>query len=172
MVIFWKSFLFLIVLAISPVAHAKDTTLIKAPDAAVLLTIDMQEKDCSISEQIRLTLEDLKELPVDEINTTTIWTEGTQTFRGVRLSTLLTMLDREAVDLELIAINGYRVTIPAADITPEGPLLAYQRNGKAMSARQNGPLWMVYDYDSNPAFRTETIYSRSIWQLDRITISR
>jgi len=41
-----------------------------------------------------------------------------------------------------------------------------------MSAREKGPVWLVYNYDSDPAFRTETVYSRSVWQLDRITISR
>ena len=39
-----------------------------------------------------------------------------------------------------------------------------------MSVREKGPLWIVYPYDSNIAFQTETIYARSIWQLDRISI--
>jgi hypothetical protein len=48
-------------------------------------------------------------------------------------------------------------------------MIAYARNGEPMSLREKGPFWLVYNYDADPAFRTETVYSRSIWQLDRIT---
>jgi len=36
--------------------------------------------------------------------------------------------------------------------------------------REKGPLWVIYPYDSDAKFRTEVIYSRSIWQLDRLAI--
>jgi len=39
-----------------------------------------------------------------------------------------------------------------------------------MSVREKGPLWVIYPYDSDAKFRTEVIYSRSIWQLDRLAI--
>ena len=37
-----------------------------------------------------------------------------------------------------------------------------------MSRRDKGPLWVIYPYHDNIDYRSETIYSRSIWQLDRI----
>jgi hypothetical protein len=37
-----------------------------------------------------------------------------------------------------------------------------------MSLREKGPLWVIYPYDSDPAYRTEETYSRSIWQLNRL----
>ena len=46
----------------------------------------------------------------------------------------------------------------------------YLRNGEPMSVRDKGPLWVVYNFDSNPEFQTEVMYSRSIWQLDRIVV--
>ncbi|MGR3607464.1 MAG: oxidoreductase, partial [Sulfitobacter sp.] len=42
--------------------------------------------------------------------------------------------------------------------------------GSLMSRRGKGPLWIVYPYDNNPSYKTETIYSRSIWQMDRIAV--
>ncbi len=39
-----------------------------------------------------------------------------------------------------------------------------------MSVREKGPLWIVYPYSSSPEFQNEVIYSRSIWQLNRITV--
>ena len=39
-----------------------------------------------------------------------------------------------------------------------------------MSVREKGPLWVIYPFDSDPEYQTEVIYSRSIWQLDRIVV--
>ncbi|WP_353681595.1 molybdopterin-dependent oxidoreductase [Actibacterium sp.] len=115
-------------------------------------------------------LEDLQALPASSFQTTTIWTEGAQTFRGVSLKTLLESLDVTEGVIHATAINDYSVTIPMTDATADGPIIAYAANGAPMSRRGKGPLWIVYPYDSDLKFQTETIYSRSIWQLDRLTI--
>jgi hypothetical protein len=41
-----------------------------------------------------------------------------------------------------------------------------------MSLREKGPLWIIYPFDSSPEYQTELIYSRSIWQLNRIEVQR
>jgi len=115
-------------------------------------------------------LEDLQALPASSFQTTTIWTEGAQTFRGVSLKALLESLDVTEGVIHATAINNYSVTIPMTDATADGPIIAYAANGAPMSRRGKGPLWIVYPYDSDLKFQTETIYSRSIWQLDRLTI--
>ncbi|MGB1266126.1 MAG: oxidoreductase, partial [Nereida ignava] len=50
----------------------------------------------------------------------------------------------------------------------DGPIIAYKQNGSEMSRRRKGPLWIVYPYDDKKSYQTETVYSRSIWQLDRL----
>jgi hypothetical protein len=112
----------------------------------------------------------LRQLPREEFETTTIWTEGPQAFAGVRMTEILDRLDIDTGQMLLTAANGYQITIPVADFTPDGALIAYERNGQKMSLRDKGPLWLVYPYDSGAKFRTEIIYASSIWQLDRITI--
>ena len=72
--------------------------------------------------------------------------------------------------LKATAINDYAVEIPVEDAVEGGPIIAFMRNGAPMSVRDKGPLWIVYPYDSDPAYQTEVIYSRSIWQLDRIEV--
>jgi hypothetical protein len=62
------------------------------------------------------------------------------------------------------------VNIPLTDATPDGPIIAYENNGKEMTLRSKGPLWVVYPYDQSEDFRTEVTYSRSIWQLDRLEL--
>ena len=57
-----------------------------------------------------------------------------------------------------------------SDAVEGGPIIAYYTNGEEMSRRDKGPLWVVYPYDSDIAYQTELVYSRSIWQLDRISV--
>lgn len=104
------------------------------------------------------------------IETTTIWTDGVQTFEGVELATLLAALGAEGTVLRAIAHNDYAVDIPVSDAVAGGPVVAYLRNGAAMSMRDKGPLWVIYPFDSKPEYQSELIYSRSIWQLDRIEV--
>ena len=119
--------------------------------------------DVSIGDQKhKYTLEDLQALPSMDFVTSTIWTEGPQVFEGVLLKELLDKLNVTEGEIEATAINDYSVT--------DGPIVAYLANGSLMSRRGKGPLWIVYPYDSNPMYKTETIYSRSIWQLDRIAV--
>ena len=119
---------------------------------------------------ISYTMQDLRSLPVSVIETNTIWTEGPQKFTGVSLHDFMAAQGIVADTIHATAINDYSVEIPMADATQGGPIIAYERNGAEMSRRGKGPLWIVYPYDSDPQFQTETYFSRSIWQLDRLTV--
>lgn len=129
-----------------------------------ILTIQMGD------DLIELDRAGLATLPQTQIETTTIWTEGDQTFDGVRVTSLLDALGVDDGTLTLIAANLYQIEIPVDHFTDDGAILAMDRNGKPMSLRDKGPLWLVYDYDADEKFRTEVIYSNSIWQLERIEI--
>jgi len=39
-----------------------------------------------------------------------------------------------------------------------------------MPVREKGPLWIIYPFDATNAYRTESHYARSIWQLERIDV--
>ena len=114
----------------------------------------------------------LEELGSESFETTTIWTEGVQTFTGVPLHVLVEALGIEEGVLMATAINDYAVEVPLEDAVENGPVVAYLLNGEPMSVRDKGPLWLVYPYDANPDYQSEVIYSRSIWQLDRIAVEK
>ncbi|HEV8034818.1 molybdopterin-dependent oxidoreductase [Yoonia sp.] len=116
-------------------------------------------------------LDALKEMGAVTFETKTIWTDGPQSFTGVSLLKLAEELNLEDGVLLASAINDYTVEIPISDAVEGGPIIAYLNNGEPMSVRDKGPLWIVYPYDSDPKYRSELIYSRSIWQLDRIETS-
>jgi len=112
----------------------------------------------------------LQILPQRSFETSTIWTEGVTSFVGVPLSVLLEQVEAEGATIRAMAINDYAVEIPRDTISSQDPIVAYEMDGAAMSRRQKGPLWIVYPYDSDTRYQTEVIYSRSIWQLDRLEI--
>ena len=114
--------------------------------------------------------EALAAMPAVTFRTTTIWTEGDQTFTGVPLAYFLAEVDVAEGMIEARAINDYAVQIPVSDAVEDGPIIAYRRNGEDMSVRDKGPLWIVYPFDSNQEYQSEVIYSRSIWQLDRLSV--
>ncbi|WP_333712802.1 oxidoreductase [Yoonia sp.] len=117
-----------------------------------------------------LTLDNLREMDQESFETTTIWTEGVQTFSGVPLWVLVARYGITDGELIATAINDYAISFPVQDALQQGPIVAFLRNGKEMSVRDKGPLWIVYPYDSSEAFQTEIVHARSIWQLNRITI--
>lgn len=138
-----------------------------APTGDVILTVTGAEVT-NIDGAAALDLAMLEAMGSTTIETSTIWTEGPQTFEGVSLELLIDRLGIEADRLSAVAINDYAVEIPTSDAVEGGPIIAYKMNGKVMSVRDKGPLWVIYPYDSDPAYQTEVIYSRSIWQLDRL----
>lgn len=112
----------------------------------------------------------LKALGAEHLKTSTIWTDGVQDFTGVPLADLTRFLGLTHGTLHAVALNDYAVDIPVSDAVAGGPIVAYALNGKPMSIRDKGPLWIVYPYDQNPAYRNEVIYTRSIWQLEHIEV--
>ncbi|WP_353472959.1 oxidoreductase [Salipiger sp. H15] len=102
--------------------------------------------------------------------TKTIWTDGEQTFTGVQLSDLMALVGATGDEIKATAINDYAVNIPREDWVDGGPIVAFLNDGEKMPVRNKGPLWIVYPFDQKPEYQTEQIYSRAIWQLDRIIV--
>ena len=123
-----------------------------------------------LEDVVEYRLSDLEALGLSTVKTSTIWSDGVQDFAGVSLLTLLQDLGVTEGAIMARAINDYAVEVPVSDAVENGPIIAHHRNGEPMSVREKGPLWLVYPYDENAEYRSEVIYSRSIWQLDRIEI--
>lgn len=138
--------------------------------ATPLLSISGDIAPTSGNTTLALDMDMLRALPETTFETSTIWTDGVHTFTGVSLADLMVELGVEDGMLVATAINDYAVEIPVSDATEGGPIIAYLMDGKEMTVRDKGPLWVIYPYDSNADYRSEVVYSRSIWQLDRLEI--
>ncbi|MDU9004197.1 molybdopterin-dependent oxidoreductase [Sedimentitalea todarodis] len=164
---FWKTVVASLVGVIIATAGANATKLGKA-EGAVLLTVTGAVTQANFGDAVQFDLAMLEAFDSTVIETTTNWTKGVQRFRGVSLAVLIDALGIRSGTLRAAAINDYTVEIPVTDAVKGGPIVAFELNGKPMSRRNKGPLWIIYPYDSNEAYKSELIYTRSIWQLDRI----
>lgn len=138
------------------------------PEGDVILTVSGLIDTTNAGDTAQFDLEMLEDLDKTTFETSTIWSEGTHTFQGVSLKVLADRLGIDGATLRATAINNYAVDIPLTDAVEGGPIVAYKMDDATMSVRDKGPLWIVYPYDSDAAYRSEVVYSRSIWQLDRI----
>jgi hypothetical protein len=113
---------------------------------------------------------DLSAMPQIEHKTSTIWTEGELTFSGPALRALLDSVQAGNGDLEMTAVNNYKVRVPRSVVEADVPIIAMRIDGKPFSVREKGPLWIIFPYDSHERFNSETVYSYSIWQLSSIRV--
>ncbi|MEP3329605.1 oxidoreductase [Sedimentitalea sp.] len=166
---FWRAIAAFLVGVIIATAGANANGLEK-PKGTVLLTVSGAISKTNAGETARFDLAMLEAIDSTVIETTTIWTDGIQHLRGVSLAALTKALGVNSGTLRAKAINDYVVEIPVTDAVEGGPIIAYELNGEQMPLRNKGPLWIVYPFDTDVAYKSEQIYTRSIWQLDRIEV--
>ena len=119
---------------------------------------------------LELSLEELDAMDQVTFRTTTLWTDGMVTFSGVPLAKILAKAGVQGTAIQMKALNDYQVEMPLSVLEESIPLVATRMNGEQMSVRDKGPYWVVFPYDQSAKYQTETIYSYSIWQLDRLRV--
>ncbi len=125
--------------------------------------------------EIALTLQDLQAIDATALRTATPWTEGAQQFVGVTGRALLAALRQRGMagrpdQIVAVANNDYSIVLPVADFDREELLIAYLRNGAALPVRDKGPLWIVFPFDGDAKYRTNTYKSYAIWGLVRLEL--
>ena len=162
---------YLKVLIVLPLLAISGPSVANEPDETALI-IEVLSQDGSLVQLVELSMLDLQSRPAVTFETSTKWTEGLQKFTGVRLHVLLQELGLNDGEISLLASNDYRMRFGLDEVRPDGAIIAYEMNERPMSRRDYGPLWLVYDYDSDPVNQLETIYTRSVWQLVRISVTQ
>lgn len=148
-------------------AHAE----LALPAGEPVLTVKGNITDTNTDGAATFDMAMLQALPATEFATSTNWTEGVKTFRGVPLKALLQSLGASGATITATALNNYSVDIPMEALTDEAPIVAYTIDGETFSRRDKGPLWIVFPYDSSTDYQTELVYGWSIWQLADLTVS-
>ncbi len=150
-------------------AHAEATSVISRPSLLTLRAVGVDGTSTFIREFDRQALE---ALPQQNISTKTPWTNGVSEFSGPLLRDVLAIANLQGTVLHCTALNDYSIDIPFEDAALFDVILAMNKDGKAMSTREKGPLWIMYPWSSDSALWKETYFSRSIWQLREIEIRK
>jgi len=145
---------------------ARPANALDAPAGKVVLTVNGTLAQANDNGAASFDLALLQTLPQHSFSTKTPWYAQPRKFTGVALRDLLAAVGAPpGAVLRAVALNDYRVEIPADDVQRHGAMLAYLLDDKPMSVREKGPLVVIYPFDDKPELRTAVHYSRAIWQL-------
>lgn len=158
-------------LAGAGLARPAQAACLADPAGKVLLTIDGALKCAGTDGKARFDLPMLEKLGMVSFETNTPWYSGPMKFEGVLMTELMKKVGATGTKLTAVALNDYTTEIPMSDFAQYQPILAIKRNGEYMPVKDKGPLFIVYPYDKNPELKSQKFYSRSAWQVARLTVS-
>lgn len=150
---------------VNPVA-ARDTTILEISGAIASCETRSPAGECAV----RFNFEDLLAIGTTAIATVTPYTDGIPVFEGVLLRDLLAYVGAEDAPLKMVALNDYRVTMPAQDPHEHDVLLAMKRDGEPMPVRDRGPIWVIYPSEDNAALDVLMHDHKMVWQLSEIMV--
>lgn len=107
------------------------------------------------------------------LTTSTPWTgEAINEFGGIRMNTLLETLgvDSNFTSLRATAADDYWFELTEIDYEKYPIIVAFSKNGEAMSVRELGPLWIMFPWDEYPELMNEKSKASSVWQLIELTV--
>lgn len=112
----------------------------------------------------------LEKLPQHRIKTRTPWHEEVREYTGPRLRDVLAAVKSSGKTIRAVALNDYVVEIPLEDIEKYDVIVARLADGKPMTVREKGPLFIMYPFDSSETLQSPLYYGRAAWQLKAIEI--
>lgn len=123
-----------------------------------------------VATALRLTADDLEAMDPQTLTTTTVWTEGAITFRGVPLAAILEAAGADGSEVRAEALNDYYVDFAVDDALAWGALVAFEADGARMPVRDKGPYWIVYPWSERPELDIGEVRMTSVWQLTEIEV--
>ncbi len=140
------------------------------PTGKVILTLRGKISVTNSADGARFDLDMLDALPQGRFEGETPWTKGSSVFTGPLGSAVLAAVGASGSNMRVSALNDYSADIPVSDFRDHAVILATRHDGAPMPVRDKGPIWVLYPMDKEPALRTETIYTRSVWQVQTIEV--
>ncbi len=150
-----------------PVCHVH---ALEAPKGKVVLTISGKVSQRNQGSDAVFSMEMLQRLPQRSFTTKTPWYPKAVTFTGPLLRDVLAAAGASGSQITARALDDYKTTLPLSDPKNFDVILAHQIDGKTLTVRDKGPLFIVYPFDSKPALQAQVYLDRSAWQLKSLTI--
>lgn len=140
------------------------------PAGKVVLTLSGNIENTNENGKAVFDMDSLEKLGLVSFQTTSPWYNGRTTFTGVPLRKLLDYVGAKGSVMKVTALNDYTTVVPLSDAHKYNVILALKINGEYMRIRDKGPLFIVYPYDSMPELNNQIFYSRSAWQVSKMSI--
>lgn len=140
------------------------------PKGPILLTVSGLISQRNAGDTAVFDADMLDALAGSKFMTSSSWNKNAVTFEGPLLKSILQAVGAKGQRLKMTATDRYEVSVPISDATLFDPVLARWVDGKELTLRTMGPLFMMYPFDSKPQIKSDIYYARSIWQLDRIVV--
>lgn len=118
--------------------------------------------------EVMLTLDQLRAMESRDLRTGTPWTYGPSIFTGVTGRRFVEALGADGSEVVADALNDYHVTIPFDVFASDTLLIAYARDGEPMPVRDKGPIWIVFPFDAQELYRSDSYKAYAIWSLDHL----
>ncbi|CAN7656274.1 molybdopterin-dependent oxidoreductase [Neorhizobium sp. LjRoot104] len=141
-----------------------------APKGEVLLTIVSAHLDHpNAGKRAQFDLDMLENLSGRDAKMGTPWTSGEVSFSGPLLRAVLEAAGARGRVLRVKALNDYAADLPFEDAKLD-TILATRIDGKTMSIREKGPLFLIYPFDKDRNLYNEKYFARSVWQIKEIEV--
>lgn len=151
-------------------AEAVRAATLPQPQGKVVLIVTGAIANTNKGEAAEFDMPMVEAIGVESFTTKTPWYHDPVTFSGVRMSRLMEFVGAKGTSLTVTALNDYATDIPIEDFKKYQVILASKRDGNYMPVRDKGPLFIVYNYDSDAELQHQRFYSRSAWQVARMVV--
>lgn len=113
----------------------------------------------------------LEALPQYKITTGTDFTTGVATFLGPLALDVIDMIGRSgSTRVRLVAANAFSVELEIDELKHYGAILALYMDGRTLTRRDKGPIWLMYPMDAYPELDDPEYNNRLIWQVEVIEL--
>jgi hypothetical protein len=141
-----------------------------APTGEVILTISGDIDFKNGAEGASFDRQMLEALGVERLRTSSPWTDGVVEFEGVPARAVLEAVGARGRTVVASALNDYLIEIPVSDFQDYPVLFALKMNGRELTVRDRGPIWIVYPRDDFPELRNERVNARWVWHLNALMV--
>lgn len=119
---------------------------------------------------VTFSRDDLEQMGLVSVKTSTPWNEGVVDFEGVPIKDLLAQAGVSGTTATVTALNDYSVDIPVSDFAQFNVILATRRDGAHMPVDDQGPFFVIYPFDSHPVLQAQPYHGRAVWQVKEIAV--
>lgn len=160
----------LLLVAAAGVTRAAEAEALSSPAGPVILTVTGAISQTNSDGAAIFDRAMLSALEPISVKTFTPWTDGIQHFSGVSLASLLQKVGAEGDTLIARALNEYSAIMPLSDAKTFNVLLAMEWNGKAMTARDKGPVWIIFPLNGPATKALHPHNYKMVWQLRSLEV--